>query len=37
MLRAVGFQDKDFNKAIVGVANAYSTITPNTSWLKGKG
>ena len=28
MLRAVGFQDKDFNKAIVGVANAYSTITP---------
>ncbi|MEH2084479.1 MAG: dihydroxy-acid dehydratase [Nostoc sp.] len=28
MLRAVGFQDKDFKKAIVGVANAYSTITP---------
>ncbi|MCG6136725.1 MAG: dihydroxy-acid dehydratase [Nostoc sp. LLA-1] len=28
MLRAVGFQDQDFNKAIVGVANAYSTITP---------
>ncbi|AUB39087.1 ilvD, dihydroxy-acid dehydratase [Nostoc flagelliforme CCNUN1] len=28
MLRAVGFQDEDFNKAIVGVANAYSTITP---------
>ena len=27
MLRAVGFQDEDFNKAIVGVANAYSTIT----------
>ncbi|MEH2173570.1 dihydroxy-acid dehydratase [Nostoc sp.] len=28
MLRAVGFQDEDFKKAIVGVANAYSTITP---------
>lgn len=28
MLRAVGFQNEDFNKAIVGVANAYSTITP---------
>jgi dihydroxy-acid dehydratase len=28
MLRAVGFQDEDFNKPIVGVANAYSTITP---------
>ncbi|WP_375507299.1 dihydroxy-acid dehydratase [uncultured Nostoc sp.] len=28
MLRTVGFQDADFNKAIVGVANAYSTITP---------
>ncbi len=28
MLRAVGFQDGDFNKAIVGVANSYSTITP---------
>ncbi|OKH46701.1 dihydroxy-acid dehydratase [Calothrix sp. HK-06] len=28
MLRATGFQDEDFNKAIVGVANAYSTITP---------
>ncbi|WYM03643.1 MAG: dihydroxy-acid dehydratase [Gloeotrichia echinulata DVL01] len=28
MLRAVGFQDEDFNKAIVGVANGYSTITP---------
>ncbi len=28
MLRGVGFQDEDFNKAIVGVANAYSTITP---------
>ncbi len=28
MLRAVGFADADFNKPIVGVANAYSTITP---------
>ncbi len=28
MLRAVGFQDEDFNKPIVGVASAHSTITP---------
>ncbi|BFM41046.1 dihydroxyacid dehydratase [Synechocystis sp. LKSZ1] len=28
MLRAVGFQDEDFNKPIVGIANGYSTITP---------
>ncbi len=28
MLRAVGFDDKDFNKPIVGVANGFSTITP---------
>ena len=28
MLRAVGFGDADFAKPIVGVANAYSTITP---------
>ncbi|MBA3356723.1 MAG: dihydroxy-acid dehydratase [Pyrinomonadaceae bacterium] len=28
MLRAVGFRDEDFVKPIVGVANAYSTITP---------
>ena len=28
MLRAVGFSDSDFDKPIVGVANAYSTITP---------
>ena len=28
MLRAVGFSDDDFNKPIIGVANAYSTITP---------
>jgi dihydroxy-acid dehydratase len=28
MLRAVGFGDGDFTKPIVGVASAYSTITP---------
>src|SRR5512137_134570 len=28
MLRAVGFGDNDFNKPIIGVASAYSTITP---------
>ena len=28
MLRAVGFQDADFEKPIVAVANGYSTITP---------
>ena len=28
MLRAVGFQDADFNKPIIGVANAYSNLTP---------
>lgn len=28
MLRAVGFQDGDFEKPIIGVANGYSTITP---------
>ena len=28
MLRAVGFGDSDFTKPIVGVANAYSTLTP---------
>src|SRR6516225_2314960 len=28
MLRAVGFKDEDFRKPIVGIANAYSTITP---------
>jgi dihydroxy-acid dehydratase len=28
MLRAVGFGDHDFEKPIVGIANAYSTITP---------
>lgn len=28
MLRAVGFKDEDFDKPIVGVASAHSTITP---------
>ncbi|ERN41769.1 dihydroxy-acid dehydratase [Rubidibacter lacunae KORDI 51-2] len=28
MLRAVGFEDADFSKPIVGLANGYSTITP---------
>ncbi|MEO1001689.1 MAG: dihydroxy-acid dehydratase [Cyanobacteria bacterium J06638_7] len=28
MLRAVGFGDDDFDKPIIGIANAYSTITP---------
>lgn len=28
MLRAVGFNDDDFTKPIVGIANGYSTITP---------
>jgi dihydroxy-acid dehydratase len=28
MLRAVGFKDGDFDKPIVGVGNAHSTITP---------
>ncbi len=28
MLRAVGFNDDDFNKPIIGLANGYSTITP---------
>ncbi len=28
MLRAVGFQDSDFRKPIVGLASGYSTITP---------
>ncbi len=33
MLRAVGFSDSDFDKPIVGVANAYSTITPCNAGL----
>jgi dihydroxy-acid dehydratase len=28
MLRAVGFQDGDFSKPIIGVANGYSNLTP---------
>ena len=35
MLRAVGFDDADFDKPIVGVANAYSTITPCNIGLDG--
>ncbi len=35
MLRAVGFSDRDFEKPIVGVANAYSTITPCNMGLDG--
>src|ERR671923_2155905 len=33
MLRAVGFGDDDFSKPIVGIANAYSTITPCNAGL----
>ena len=33
MLRAVGFGDGDFDKPIVGIANAHSTITPCNSGL----
>jgi dihydroxy-acid dehydratase len=33
MLRAVGFQDADFGKPIVGIASAYSTITPCNAGL----
>lgn len=35
MLRATGFQDDDFNKPIVGIANGYSTITPCNMGLNG--
>ena len=35
MLRAVGFGDTDFEKPIVGVANAYSTTTPCNIGLDG--
>ncbi len=28
MLRAVGFDDADFRKPIIGIANGHSTITP---------
>ena len=33
MLRAVGFDDEDFQKPIVGVANGHSTITPCNAGL----
>ncbi len=33
MLRAVGFEDDDFEKPIIGVANAYSTVTPCNAGL----
>jgi dihydroxy-acid dehydratase len=33
MLRAVGFGDADFAKPIIGVANAFSTITPCNAGL----
>src|SRR6478672_1485668 len=33
MLRAVGFGDDDFDKPIVGIANAFSTITPCNAGL----
>ena len=33
MLRAVGFKDDDFDKPIIGVANAFSTITPCNAGL----
>lgn len=33
MLRAVGFREGDFEKPIIGVANAYSTITPCNAGL----
>lgn len=33
MLRAVGFNDGDFDKPIIGVANGYSTVTPCNSGL----
>ncbi|MFE4104835.1 dihydroxy-acid dehydratase [Almyronema epifaneia] len=35
MLRAVGFQDEDFKKPIVGLANGYSTITPCNMGING--
>lgn len=35
MLRATGFEDADFNKPIIGIANGYSTITPCNMGLNG--
>ena len=37
MLRAVGFGDADFAKPIIGVANAYSNLTPCNLGLDGPG
>jgi len=34
MLRAVGFQDGDFGRAIIGISNAHSTITPCNAGLQ---
>src|SRR5436190_22803998 len=34
MLRAVGFEDADFEKPIVGVANGYSTMNPCNAGLQ---
>ncbi len=34
MLRATGFTDSDFSKAIVGLASGYSTITPCNMGIK---
>lgn len=33
MLRAVGFDDDDFEKPIIGIANAYATLTPCNNGL----
>src|SRR4029077_14143183 len=33
MLRAVGFTDSDFDKSIVGIANAFSNLTPCNAGL----
>jgi dihydroxy-acid dehydratase len=33
MLRAVGFNDADFNKPIIGIANGQSTVTPCNAGL----
>lgn len=35
MMRAVGFTGEDFDKRIVGVGNAHSTITPSA--VRGEG
>ena len=33
MLRAVGFNDNDFNKPIIGIANGQSDVTPCNAGL----